>query len=173
MKNSIPDHIVATLFVIVIFGLAVFEPATSVLSMFFIPWLAKLFYKSYSVLGVSDFVIFPILGATLGTTVFIVPVIGAFMFIPLMPLVNLYDYIIPGSFMETGEHVDIGFAWISIKTVSAWAFYISFFFFVGFFVGLFKYFRARSNLKAFFAGSVIFLIIAYGLKLIFDSLYLF
>ena len=58
----------------------------------------------------------------------LIPVIGALLFLPLIPFANVYDSVIPGDFSKSGVHVEIGFAWITLKTWQAWLFYGSFFF---------------------------------------------
>jgi hypothetical protein len=95
----------------------------------------------------NDYLTYPILFAIVGPLIFITPLFGVIMFLPIMGLSDLYDLIIPGNFSETGIHVEIGFASIIFKTTSAWLFYISFFFFLGIIVASLKKFFSKENFE--------------------------
>lgn len=100
-----------------------------------------------------DYISYPIFGAIVGTFLFVIPFLGPLLFLPLISLSELYDYLIPGNFGETGVHVEVGFAWIGLKTVWAWLFYSSFFFIVGLVVGVLKH--ATKGKKLWFIVSLI------------------
>lgn len=82
--------------------------------------------------ALPNYVTFPLVSAVVGTLIFaFVPIIGVALLLPFLPLVELYNNFIPGNFTETSDHVEIGSAWIILKTPQAWMFYASFFFLVG------------------------------------------
>jgi len=68
-----------------------------------------------------------IFGAIMGPIIFMTPIIGPLLSLPLLPLIEVYDSVIPGEFISSGQHVEIGFLWISLKTVESFLFYASFF----------------------------------------------
>lgn len=77
-----------------------------------------------------------LLGALLGPTIFLIPFIGPLLSLPLFPLMEIYDSVIPGEFMFTGKHVEYGFMWISLKTNESYIFFASFFAYIGAITGL-------------------------------------
>lgn len=83
-------------------------------------------------------VLIPIIGAICGVIILIIPIIGPLIFLPLMYLAGLYDYIIPGEFIKNSNHVDFGLLWITLKTWQAWIFYTSLFFFIGIIITIIK-----------------------------------
>jgi hypothetical protein len=98
--------------------------------------------------NIPTYVSYPILGSVIGLILFQIPLLGVLLFLPLLPLAGLYDVIIPGEFGSTGQHVEIGFAWIIFKTWQAWLFYGSFFFLVGLLLGTFTHYYRRIKKQA-------------------------
>jgi predicted histidine transporter YuiF (NhaC family) len=90
---------------------------------------------------VPTYIFYPILATLIGLLLLIIPFIGVFLLLPLLSFVQLYDALIPGEFTETGHHVEVGFAWIGLKTWQAWLFYGSFFFQVGLLLGILVHFE--------------------------------
>ena len=96
---------------------------------------------------IPTYISYPIFGSIIGLVLFQIPLLGVLLFLPLIPLAELYDAIIPGEFGSTGQYVEIGFAWIIFKTWHAWLFYGSFFFIIGLVIGVFVHYR-RLNKQA-------------------------
>lgn len=105
--------------------------------------------------NVPEYIYYPIFSTILGLLLMNVPVISVLLLLPIMPLAHGYDWLIPGYFLETGTHVEVGFLWIFLKTPEAWFFYGSFFFLLGLGVGSFLYCYKVSKLKQWFGGIII------------------
>ena len=80
------------------------------------------------------YVINPLIFAVIATLVFQIPILGPLLFLPLIHICTGYEHLFSARFTSTGEHVNIDFAWIEFKTIWAWLFYGSFFFWVGLFL---------------------------------------
>jgi hypothetical protein len=109
-----------------------------------------------------EYVLYPILGSIGGTLLFVIPVIGPLLFLPLIAFSELYDLIIPGDFSKTGEHVEVWFAGIGLKTIWAWLFYASFFFIIGLIVGLLKH-LTKGKLSHFFLSLLLLAFLVHSL----------
>jgi hypothetical protein len=78
-----------------------------------------------------------IIGAILGPMILMVPFFGAFLFMPLRPLIEAYDSVIPGGVLYSEQHV-INYFGFGIILVSgkAFVFFASFYAYIGAVIGL-------------------------------------
>lgn len=86
-----------------------------------------------------SFALMSVVGGVGGTFLqAVIPFIGGLVLLPFLPILGVYNYLIPGNFLDSGEHFSFDFASFFPISVQGWIFIISFFFIVGFIVGILK-----------------------------------
>lgn len=81
----------------------------------------------------------PLIAVVVGPVVVSIPLVGVLILLGIMDIVQFYDGLLPGEFLMTGTHVEVGFLWIILKTPQAWLFYGSLFFLLSLPVALLAY----------------------------------
>jgi hypothetical protein len=103
----------------------------------FIPTIITHYYLRFiKKVKIKPYVYYPIMWGILGPFVITFPFLGTLILLPLTPLTKALNSLVPGNFISTGPHVEIGFAWIVLKSPASYFFYTTVIIFAGFIVGL-------------------------------------
>ena len=106
---------------------------------------------------VPHYITYPLIMSIAGPLIWALPFVGPIIFLPFIYMMELYDYILPGSYLTNDEHFEIGFLGSLANSFEGWLFLISFFFLLGILLALFKLLlRKIFNTDVHFLGAYIF-----------------